>query len=320
MGVIKLQYFNPIVDAFGYTHSIDMIYVEYLIKGSWKILLEVVRGIHDKYPDLSYGEYLDRKPCSKFDFYLDAIAIGGAYVQLGKYNNYDAKTKTFDLIDMCQLRVNPNKHMHEDWFKELLEKVLFYNGGAYIRKYDYAIDLEVIQKDVQIFDTRKEKGLYKGTQYYGQSGRHGYVKIYNKAKELKKLGIECPDVLTRVEYTLMSGMIPSLDKVSICVDDTLASSVTLKDTDRAIIDMYRLLKEHGITYELNLGRGKSEKLRPFLQGEFRTLEYDDYLDKLLSKMREIFCAYLDELPVLSSSLPTDEDGYVDCDGMEMPFD
>lgn len=316
-----MLYFNPIVDAFGYTHTIDMIYIEYLIKGSWKEILGIVRGLHDKYPDLSYMEYLDRKPCSKYDFYLDAVAVGGVYVQLGKYTNYDAVTKTFDLLDMCQLRVNPNKHMHEDWFKELLNQLLLYNGGAFIRKYDYAIDLEEEQKNVQIFDTRKEKGLYKGTRYYGQRNRHGFTKVYNKANELKKNNIECPEVLTRIEYTLFGGMMPSLEKVSINVDETLDSSVTLKDTERAIVDMYRILQTQGINYDLKLGRKMAAKLRPFLQGKFRELDYGNYLEKLLEKMQDVFCAYLDELPVPSTALPVDVDGFVNCDGMEeLPFD
>ena len=90
---------------------------------------------------------------------------------------------------------------------------------------------------------------------------------------------------------------------------------------RAIIDMYRLLQEYGIRYDLKLGRDKSTKLRPFLQGTFRTLEYEDYLEKLLEKMQDVFCAYLDELPVPSTALPVDDDGFVSCDGMEeLPFD
>lgn len=303
----------------GYTHSIDMIYVEYLVKGSWKWLLDILREFHEKYPDLTYGEYLDRSPCSKYDFYLDAVSIGGVYVQLGKYTNYDRVSKTFDLLDMCQLRVNPNKHMHEEWFQELLARFLEYNGDAYIRKFDYAIDLEIAQKDVQVFETRKEKGLYKGTRYYGQSGRHGYLKIYDKAKELKKHGVECPDVLTRVEYTFMNGMIPSLEKVFVCVDNLVDGSVKLNDTDRVIVDMYRLLQSLGVDYELNLGRGKSEKLRPYLQGKFNTIDYADYLDRLLERMKEVFCAYLEEMPSFGS-LPVDEDGFIQCDDGDLPFD
>ncbi len=36
-----MVYYNPLVDAFGYTHTIDMVYVEYLVKGSWKLILEL---------------------------------------------------------------------------------------------------------------------------------------------------------------------------------------------------------------------------------------------------------------------------------------
>lgn len=331
--VVVLKYYNPIVDTYGYTHSIDMVYVEYLLMCDWKYMLDMVRETHGKYPEVSYHEYLDRSPCSKYDFYLNAVAIGGVYFQFGKYralftdtgDKFVYKAKSYELLNMCQLRVNPNKHMHEGWFRGLLDKLLYQNGGGYVRKYDYAIDLQVAQKDVQIFDSRKEKGLYKGTRYYGQAGRHGYVKIYNKAKELQKLGVDCPDTLTRVEYTLFNNVMPSLEKVSVCYDDELNNSVVLNDTDRAIVDMYRILVTQGIQYDLNLSRRKEAKLRPFLQGKFRELDYGSCLEHLLDHVKDVFCAHLEELPDVglnvSSPLPTDADGFVCVDGMEgLPFD
>ena len=84
--------------------------------------------------------------------------------------------------------------------------------------------------------------------------------------------------------------------------------------------MYRILQTQGINYDLKLGRKMATKLRPFLQGKFRELDYGNYLEKLLEKMQEVFCAYLDELPQ-QDALPVDDDGFISYDGMEpLPFD
>lgn len=57
-------------------------------------------------------EYLDQKPQTHYEYYLDNINFGGTYIRLGRYKNYDKMSKTFDML-MFQIRVNPNKYMHD---------------------------------------------------------------------------------------------------------------------------------------------------------------------------------------------------------------
>lgn len=285
-----MQYYNSITDDKGYVHSIDMIYVEYFSYSNPQYIIEIVQGIHAKYPELKYQEHLGRSPHSKYDYYLDGIAVGGVYVSAGKYANYDKVSKKFDTLPMFELRVNPNKYFNEVWFQELLKELLKNASSGVLRKYDYAVDIPKDIKSVKVFDSRKELGLYKGTYYYGQTGRHGYLKIYDKQKDLKRQKVDI-DVLTRVEHTVYGNKKPSLENVYVLDDSGLKEEIdSLNDTDIAIVEMYLQLKALGIDYDLKLGRRKIEKIRPYIQGNYEKLEYDNILDKLVENIKVQFKA------------------------------
>lgn len=310
-----MKYFYSLSDSFGCTHSIDMIYAEYFCYSA-KGIIKIVQDIHEKYPLLKYQEHLDRLPCSKYDFYLDSVAIGGVYVSAGKAVDYDAENKKFRTLDMYQLRVNPNKYMSEDWFRELLDCLLKESCEGWIRKYDYAVDIPLEMRCVQVLDTRKEPGLYKGTRYYGQAGRHGYLKIYDKQKDMKRQGEEI-ETLTRVEHTLFTSKEPSLETVYILQNDSINTDYSkLIDTDRAIVEMYMRLQALGCTYDLRLGYRKMKKLEPFLHGQYVKLDYGRYLDLLLDDIRYAFKAH-------KKTLYTDEAGFMQVDERDLdtlPFD
>lgn len=136
-----------------------------------------------------------------------------------------------------------------------------------------------------MFYSRKEQGLYKGTRYYGQAGRHNYCKIYDKQLDMARQGVEI-DTLTRVEYTLFGGEIPHFENISILSENGLKTDLNaLKDTDTAIVEMYLQLKAMGVDYDLKLGRVKMEKLSPYLYGSYQLLEYGSILDVLLEKIK-----------------------------------
>lgn len=316
-----MQYYNPFVCKNGVVHSIDMVYFEYLSYLHPKDILSEIRMVHILYPDVSYKEHLGRAPHSKYDYYLDGVAIGGAYIDMGKYNNYDAMTKTFDLIDMFQIRVNPNKHMQEEWFIELLDRLLSHADSGWIRKYDYAVDIPFDSKYVKLFDTRKEPGLYKGTRYYGQAGRHGYLKVYDKQKDLKRQNIMLDKPLTRIEHTLFDGKSISLEKVYILDNEMLRNDFDkLIDTDRALVEMYLQLKALGVDYDLKLSRRKLAKLESYIHGEYSILDYGDILPKLLEHLKDRFKA-VGEVFNNALVLPVDEDGFVDVHTLDdLPFD
>ena len=307
-----MRYYNPIKDGNGNIHSIDMVYLEYFSYLNPSKIVELVQCIHDKYPDVRYQEHLGRAPHSKYDYYCDGISIGGVYVSAGKYTNYDRETKTFDLLPMFELRVNPNKYWHEQWFKDLLSELLKVGSSGRLRKYDYAVDIAKDKKSVEVFETRKERGLFKGTRYFGQSGRHGYCKIYDKQADMKRQKVEI-GVLTRVEHTLFSNQEPSLENVYIFENKALKTDYTgLNDTDKAIIDMYLRLKALNVDYDLKLGRVKMEKLKEYISGQYVLLDYGNILQSLIDNIKTMFHV---------SDIVTDDDGFVQVSGDdELPFD
>lgn len=309
-----MEYFYSITDSFGCVHSIDMIYVEYFSLCNPQGIIEIVQKIHEDYPLVKYQEFLGRVPHSKWNYYTDGISIGGVYISAGKYNNYDPVTRTFDLLPMFEIRVNPNKHMNEPWFRDMLSRLLEFASSGMLRKFDYAVDISKPLKFVQVLDTRKEPGLYKGTRYYGQAGRHGYVKIYDKQKDMKRQG-ESIDALTRVEHTLFANQDPSLENVYVLSNAHLETDYSnLKDTDRAIIDMFLRLKALGYDYDLKLGRRKMKSLEPYLQGQYQKLDYGNFLGVLVDNIKREFHAM---------DVPVDEDGFVHVDESaidDLPFD
>lgn len=310
--MVVINYYNPIVDIKGYTHTIDMVYIEYFSFINPKGIIEIVKKLHEKYPDVRYQEHLGRAPHSKWDYYLDGVAIGGAYVSAGKYTNYDKVSKTFDLLPMFELRVNPNKYWHEAWFQELLTELLKNASSGMLRKYDYAVDIPKEPRLVKVLDSKKEPGLYKGTRYYGQDGRHGYLKVYDKQKDMKRQKVDIPP-LTRVEHTLFASKEPSLEKVYVLESESLKTDYSaLNDTDTAIVEMYLQLKALGCDYPLRLGRGKSDKLKEYISGQYALLDYGDILSTLLENIRRVFKAM---------DIVTDDDGFMQVsEDDNLPFD
>lgn len=282
-----MDYFYSITDSQGYVHSIDMLYIEWYSKCSLSFLLEEVRKLHLKYPLIRYEEYLERPRTSKYDFYLDGVVFGTMFLNMGKYTNYDSVNKTFDIFPLFQLRFNPNKLFKEKYFKDVIKLLLKYGTSGCIRKYDYAIDIPLSTECVKIFGSRKERGLYKGTRYFGQSGRHNYLKIYDKKAELEKNSIQSDD-LTRVEYTFIGNEIPSFEKIYILDKSLIFDYSDLNDTDLAIVDMYNTLLNFGFDYDLKLGRKKMEKLSKYLYGSYKVLDYGNILDWLLDYIVKYF--------------------------------
>ncbi len=296
-----MDYYFPYKDSDGFVHSIDMVYCEYFSFVSPEVLLSRLQEFHSEFPDLEYAEFLERPFHSKYSFYRSAVRFEGVFIEFGKYKHYDRESKTFSLLPMFQVRFNPNKYMSLDWFQALLLMLLDYGSSGVLRKYDYAIDLDVPLDAIQLFDCRREKGLYKGTRYYGQSGRHGYIKMYDKFKDLFRQGVLVSSPLVRVEQTIISNQPVHLEPIYVMDKKLLDDYSELKDTDRAIVEMYSILVANNISYDLSLGRGKHEKLQPYLYGGYKVVKYADILDMLLKNIRDKL--QLDQIVV-------DEQGFI----------
>ena len=197
------MYYFSIYDKYNYCHSIDNCVLNYYLYISVESAIEILHNLGSCRN--TYWERLNCSSCAKWSFYQNHIHFDdGMYIKVGHYTEYDKTKKKFHLLPMLCLEVNPNKHYEKESFKEILSFLKEYcNSGTLIR-YDYAIDIPLDISKVKIFNTRKEKGLYKGTFYYGQRNTHGFCKIYDKGKES---GLDSS--LTRVEHTLVYNKKPS---------------------------------------------------------------------------------------------------------------
>lgn len=307
-----MDYYNSYTDPMGFVHSIDMVYAEYMTWCSVPVLLGKLRAFHEQFSAVEYVEYLDRPYHSKWSYYLDAVKFDGVYIEFGKYNNYDKVSGTFDLINMFQIRFNPNKYMSLDWFQALLLILIDVGSSGRLRKYDYAIDIRAPMAAVQLFNCRREPGLYKGTRYYGQAGRHGYTKVYDKYKDLFRQGIVVDAPLTRVEQTIFTNHTLALEEIWVMDDKLRENYGDLKDTEISIIEMYSMLKVCGIAYDLKLGRKMQAKLQPYLYGGYKKVEYSDILELLLANIRKYMHVDL---------IVKDENGFLLMeDDEDLPFD
>lgn len=302
---------GAVKDSFGYLHSIDMVTLDYLLVGSYKtvtdhliILLEGHGMVKEK------NTKLDNLPGFRYEYYTNYVWFEGFTFFLGKWSNYDKMDKSWYNLDMMRLKVNPNKHMGT----ELMNDVLAFLGewcrdGVLIR-YDYAIDVPVPLSDVLVINSRKQKGLYKGTRYFGRRHSHGYLKIYDKAAEQKLDGD-----LTRIEYTMVPDQIPSWDNIVIRAPVKDAPDEKLSKTLRLYLDMLVELRELGADIDQYIQRmdfKSFKKIEPYLMTGVR-LEFDTEINNcLLENICSVF--------IVTKNQQLVKDEFMECFDTDLPFD
>lgn len=295
---ITVPYFLSLVDNSGFTHSIDMIHL------------------------YGYGNYPDFVPlCEKFniEYTFGTTNRGNKYMSVYEYFNFDTvglnkcvtvgRGQRHDSYDddsekwtikpsvpesalFWDLRFNPNKISSRSWWLDFVALIRSWEkdnpGNLYIHKFDYAVDVPDTLPHEVFVKTLKKTGRVDDTFYFGRSGKSGYLKIYNKSKEL-----EINDKnITRFEYTFNAAEPRRFD---VCYIGRKTDASDLVDTDQAIIAMYNiLLTNHEYDFDLKrwLGRRKYAKLEPYLHAPVQV--NFDKLDLLLKSYCELFNAQLDK--------------------------
>ena len=320
-----MKYYFSKKDSTGYVHSIDNLIMTYYVEnlGTKCIdrLIKDLQSIHDKHPGLDYWEKFDINPCRKYSFYQHAVHMDeGIYILLGHYVDYDKDTKKANIFPMLRMELNPNKHATKAVLKDVMELV---NKNCYdgvLTKYDYAVDVPFTPDYVAVFGSNKEKGLFKGTRYFGQRNKNGYCRIYDKQEEQK---LDSP--LTRIEHVVSTTKTTkklSFEKVYIKSD--CESSEKLSKTDAVIVELCNMLKANNLDFEdtLNkLDRRKKKTIMEHLQGNgYKLLEYDIKIhEELLELVYKEFG--VKEILEDKKELKINEDGFLDLDDdYELPFD
>ena len=283
-----MQYWHSIKDKHGYTHSIDMVIVDYMLTCKYqtfeKKLLEILSG-HD------VKSSLGNVPNFKYQYYVDMIWCEGFVFYLGKYSvqfvSSDQKEKKWVEIDSLRIRVNPNKRAHTELMQKVLDLVKEYCVEGSLVRYDYAIDIPVPIDDILVINSRKEKGLYRGTRYFGRRHQHGYLKIYDKAKEQKE-----SEELTRLEYTYKHGEIPSWDNIVVRNVSVARDGVfKLPKQSMLYLDMLLEIKALGGQIEPYLERlnyRTMKQIEPYLFSGVQLDLENEIIDSLVSNICDSF--------------------------------
>lgn len=312
------MYYQKKSDNKGYVHSIDNFIGEYFLKVSVNKAIEKLQVIGEKSTD--YWEKLNCTACTKWSWYQNHIHLDtGFYISVGAYVDFDKKTKEKRLLPKIKIEVNPNKHHDKLIFKELLQFIKEDCSSGEIKRIDYAVDVPVVPDDIQIFKTLKEKGLYKGTRYFGQRNKHGFCRIYDKALESR---LDTP--LTRIEHTISNLKKPSLEKFCVATENKQCEALT--STAKVIVNLALQVKALGGDYTDTLkclDKRTRYKIEPFLSQGYEEYQWDlSILDKLVNKISELF--YIDYVPddepKQEELFSVDDNGFVILpDDYDLPF-
>lgn len=316
-----MEYFFSVKDSNGYIHTIDNVVLTYSIKRlgtkCFNELLEEFHKLKEKYPNTNYWERLNINPCSKYSFFQNAVHLDdGIYILLGHYSDYDKEKSEYYVFPLLRLEINPNKHADKPIFQDVMTLLNEYCCDFYLNRYDYAIDIPVVPEDVQVFGSNKEKGLYKGTRYYGQRNRNGFCRIYDKQKEQH---LDTP--LTRVEHVISLTRTTkniSFEKIYIKDESVVDSdSEKISKTDAVILELCALASANGLEYESiinKLDKRKKWFIKSKLnQCQYKLLEFNKEVhDKLLDMVRDYF--------KVKDVIRVDENGFLQIDDEDIPFD
>lgn len=141
------------------------------------------------------------KGYSEYHYRLN-VGQGGGAVTIGyKHNSARSSEKFFTM----RVEFNPqkNKRLYEGFWDVFRET--FTVETKRIKQLDLAFDVPVENKKIFAFSlTGRQKSYYKDTKYFGASGLHGRLKIYDKKAELdEKQGVTIVEEhRTRIEYTV----------------------------------------------------------------------------------------------------------------------
>lgn len=327
-----MKYFVSKVDSKGFTHSIDNLVVAYDFKSiSYSTVKKMIPDIQElgKKHETNYYDALDVNACRKYHFSKDYIHLDDGIVlffgsQVEKLDKPLKGGDRFYTLPLVKLKINPNKHADKPVLKELLKILKRDTCDVRLISFDYAIDIPKPPSDVQVFGTRKEKGLHKHTRYFGQRDKNGFTRIYDKAIEQD---LDTP--LTRVEtvINLAKGTKNySFEKVFVKSDTAEKEKVKLTKTDEAIIELCNLLRANGLEYDQGLEKLEPRKKR-FIREQLTSGTYEplDFNEKILNELLEDAMKFFDVTALpdqgTKEELQVDLEGFVIMpDNLDLPFE
>lgn len=316
-----MNYFISEKDQNGYVYSIDNLILDYTLNHPSTDIISFIHDLIKKYPEYEkeYYELLNKPYSSHWQFYNNKVHIcNGCTVWFGKWTVNNEGDKT--IFPVFRIEFNPNKHMDKPIIIDLLTWIYQNMGDSELRKYDMAIDIKCKLQDVQVIGSRKEKGLYKGTRYYGQRNQDGYCKIYDKGTEQ-----DLDEDLTRIEHTLVHQRKDSHHKKkginleNVYIKTYTEEKIILKSKPmQAIYELCVRCAANNIEFDdivSDLGRREQKIIKDAISGgSYKKLDIDiDIHNRLIDEVYRIFKINKLHKPLLEDingfiSLPDDFNG------------
>lgn len=313
---VSPAYWFKIQDHDGCTHSVDRLVLDYfLCCGECETAIESIIPVFEQNASKFDREnriycHTGRKASSKYDWFAHFLSADGMACKIGLYTDYDRESKKFHLLPIIRLDFNPNKRhgtrLHDALFEWLAENAT----DGVISRLDYAVDVPC-GIDAVLVESRKKRGLYEGTQYYGKRHSHSALKVYNKAVEQGKAFVESvckedrPAVrrlvsetvekspLTRCEWTIRRDKPICLDSISWFTSGPapLPDLGTLSAQTFSLLQLVRLAVAHGVDprecFEY-LDSRTVKKIEPFAIGTGKRLVACD--GRLFSSLVDMYCS------------------------------
>lgn len=131
-------------------------------------------------------------------------SFDGVLITLQRFKPFGSDIPNYSIL----MELNPNKHLDNPVILDLIKRLKDLLGAYFVwhnTRMDYALDIPYPIADVRLL-TRKIGSSYQGTYYFGQRGKSGYTRVYDKRKEqLEKARIDIGREVTRIEWESRSG-------------------------------------------------------------------------------------------------------------------
>lgn len=225
----------------------------------------------------------ENKKGAKDYFYNLHVGQGDGAVYVGYRHNSVNPKLARERFDM-KLELNPNKHDWEKYKSFWICMSDFRGLRKGVKSIDLAFDIDrPISRIVPVSTTGKDPNKIRGTFYFGQRGSHGFVRIYDKAKEEGLEGVD----KTRVEFTICFE-----DPVTLQVFKSISEYGVFEDYIISVVDFDKFDAEmacvlfgiqHGFRSLKDFSRRKQEKIKKALL-ETERIEFQSIFERRKSEI------------------------------------
>lgn len=174
---------------------------------------------------------------------------------------------------------NPNKCMPH--FSSDLDFLLSCSSECKVVRFDLAIDIHVprscvvLDKDSRIYSL-KMRNRQDITEYLGVRNSGGFVKLYNKTIESNlDYSLTRLEITSECDFEKMCSHLPVINVVQDTGQLSFLNFSSLNDTDIVLVKLLLDIEPNKrLLYLSQLGRGKRQKIAPYLTQTSYVFEYD----------------------------------------------